>query len=430
VARAGRQGAAEAMAAASPAAGRTCTGRPPASWATSCLRTKFPNDRLLGRRCATIRDGDILMAHLGIWSRGSVRADARSADRRPQGARPVLRDAARAPRLPPLIGAGPIRVGLRLNPDRSTCLVQQQTWLFEASGAAGAVRDGLDALRLEELFDFTEWVVLGAIEVAVLAVVLPARAALAAVEPVTDRAASAPTCSTRCCIGSAASRWWCSRCSRRCSTRSRRAAAARLHRGSTLDQVWPGVTDMPLVSFLIYLVVLDFVDYWLHRGQHGCAGGGRCTRCTTASADDVLERPAQPPARRPDARRALALVALLIGVAPGPVRRAGDRDAGAAERAACQPALALRSARAAAAGQPELPSAAPRDRLRPRGPARGVNFAVLFPWWDMLFGPPTGGPASCPPASATSSTAATTGAASGRSSGWLAPRRRMRAAAQ
>jgi sterol desaturase/sphingolipid hydroxylase (fatty acid hydroxylase superfamily) len=35
-----------------------------------------------------------------------------------------------------------------------------------------------------------------------------------------------------------------------------------------LDNLWPGVTDIPLVSFLMYLVVLDFVDYWLHRGQH------------------------------------------------------------------------------------------------------------------------------------------------------------------
>ncbi|MGE4239675.1 sterol desaturase family protein [Ramlibacter sp.] len=35
-----------------------------------------------------------------------------------------------------------------------------------------------------------------------------------------------------------------------------------------LDQLWPGVTDLAWVSFLIYLVVFDFVDYWIHRGQH------------------------------------------------------------------------------------------------------------------------------------------------------------------
>jgi peptidoglycan/xylan/chitin deacetylase (PgdA/CDA1 family) len=30
---------------------------------------RFPNDRLLAQALASIRSGDILMAHLGIWSR-------------------------------------------------------------------------------------------------------------------------------------------------------------------------------------------------------------------------------------------------------------------------------------------------------------------------------------------------------------------------
>lgn len=35
-----------------------------------------------------------------------------------------------------------------------------------------------------------------------------------------------------------------------------------------LDGLWPGVTDVAWVSFVIYLVVFDFVNYWVHRGQH------------------------------------------------------------------------------------------------------------------------------------------------------------------
>ncbi len=35
-----------------------------------------------------------------------------------------------------------------------------------------------------------------------------------------------------------------------------------------LDAAWPGVTDIPWVSFLLYLVVLDLVDYGVHRLQH------------------------------------------------------------------------------------------------------------------------------------------------------------------
>ncbi len=35
-----------------------------------------------------------------------------------------------------------------------------------------------------------------------------------------------------------------------------------------LDALWPGVTDLALVSFVLYLVVFDFVHYWIHRAQH------------------------------------------------------------------------------------------------------------------------------------------------------------------
>lgn len=35
-----------------------------------------------------------------------------------------------------------------------------------------------------------------------------------------------------------------------------------------LDALWPGVTDIPVVSFVLYLIVLDLLDYWLHRAQH------------------------------------------------------------------------------------------------------------------------------------------------------------------
>lgn len=35
-----------------------------------------------------------------------------------------------------------------------------------------------------------------------------------------------------------------------------------------LDDLWPGVTSIPWVAFLLYLVVLDFAGYWVHRWQH------------------------------------------------------------------------------------------------------------------------------------------------------------------
>ena len=35
-----------------------------------------------------------------------------------------------------------------------------------------------------------------------------------------------------------------------------------------IDQLMAGVTDHPLLSFCIYLVVFDFFEYWIHRAQH------------------------------------------------------------------------------------------------------------------------------------------------------------------
>lgn len=42
--------------------------------------------------------------------------------------------------------------------------------------------------------------------------------------------------------------------------------------GIQLDAVmapwWPGLTDTAWASFVLYLLVFDLVDYWIHRGQH------------------------------------------------------------------------------------------------------------------------------------------------------------------
>jgi len=35
-----------------------------------------------------------------------------------------------------------------------------------------------------------------------------------------------------------------------------------------LEDLWPGVSDGPILSFVLYLVLFDFVNYWMHRAQH------------------------------------------------------------------------------------------------------------------------------------------------------------------
>jgi sterol desaturase/sphingolipid hydroxylase (fatty acid hydroxylase superfamily) len=84
-----------------------------------------------------------------------------------------------------------------------------------------------------------------------------------------------------------------------------------------VDQLLPGISDLPIVSFVVYLVVLDFVDYWMHRGQHRIQwwwelhAVHHSQRHMTFWSDqrnhlfEDLMRDA-----------VLALVALLIGVAP------------------------------------------------------------------------------------------------------------------
>jgi sterol desaturase/sphingolipid hydroxylase (fatty acid hydroxylase superfamily) len=238
----------------------------------------------------------------------------------------------------------------------------------------------------EALFELTEWVVLGAVEVLLLAIILGFMERRWPAEPVSDRAAIRtdviytllhrlggfallvfalvrPMLDT---IEGQLRLWGMSRIN--------------------IDQVWPGVTDTPVVSFMIYLVVLDFVDYWMHRGQHrfdawwALHAVHHSQRQMTFWSDqrnhllDDLLRDV-----------VLALVALLIGVAPGQFvmliiasrvlqsMQHGNlrwRWPGPLERVLVSPSF-HRLHHAIGAGH--------------EGPARGVNFAVLFPLWDIVF---------------------------------------------
>jgi sterol desaturase/sphingolipid hydroxylase (fatty acid hydroxylase superfamily) len=157
-----------------------------------------------------------------------------------------------------------------------------------------------------------------------------------------------------------------------------------------LDQLWPGVTDIAIVSLLIYLVVFDFVGYWVHRGQHQIEWWWRLHSLHHAQRqmtmwsdnrnhllDDVL------------VDVSVVLVAQLIGVAPGQfiaivaITQLSESFQHAnlklwfgavGERLWVSPrfhrlhhsiGLGHESAGAKTLG--------------------GHNFGVLLPWWDMLF---------------------------------------------
>ena len=160
-----------------------------------------------------------------------------------------------------------------------------------------------------------------------------------------------------------------------------------------LDALWPGVTDQAWVSFVLYLVLFDLVNYWIHRGQHqwerwwALHSLHHSQRQMTMWSDnrnhlldDVLTS------------LILSAVAALVGVGPGQfvaliaIGQLSENLQHAnlrlwfgrwGERLWVSPRFHRRH-HAIGIGH-ETPHG---DRVVPGG----CNFGVLLPWWDMLFG--------------------------------------------
>lgn len=153
-----------------------------------------------------------------------------------------------------------------------------------------------------------------------------------------------------------------------------------------LEDALPWLNEHPFASFLIYLVILDFVSYWLHRWQHRFEwwwalhalhhSQRRMTFWTDNRnhlLDDVL------------VAAVFALVALLIGVPPGQfvLIVVASRVVESLSHANIRTGF----------GWAEHLLVSPRFHrvhhavgLGHEGSTRGCNFAVLFPVWDRLFG--------------------------------------------
>jgi sterol desaturase/sphingolipid hydroxylase (fatty acid hydroxylase superfamily) len=121
---------------------------------------------------------------------------------------------------------------------------------------------------LEDAFDATGWLLVGLLQIAVMLTFMRALERWRPVEPVTDRAEVRTDIVYtlvhrlglfRVLMFFSIDPLW-----------DALAGEARLLHlsGLDLDRLWPGVTDIAIVSFLVYLLVFDFADYWLHRAQH------------------------------------------------------------------------------------------------------------------------------------------------------------------
>ena len=264
-----------------------------------------------------------------------------------------------------------------------------QQWLFEAVVQPLVYGLGLGGY-VEDAFDATGWLLVGLIQIAVLIAVIGPLQRWQPAEPVVDRRAIRTdvlyTLIHRLGLFRLGMFFLLQPLFDDGLGLLRGAGWGTLH----LDELWPGVTDVPWVALVMYLIVLDFVEYLIHRGQHrfdwwwGLHSLHHSQRQMTMWSDnrnhlldDILHD------------TIIVLVAQLIGVAPGQF---------IAIVAFTQLSESLQHAnlRVGFGAIGERLWISPRfHRLHhaigigheSAGPSTlgGRNFGVLLPWWDMLF---------------------------------------------
>jgi sterol desaturase/sphingolipid hydroxylase (fatty acid hydroxylase superfamily) len=264
-----------------------------------------------------------------------------------------------------------------------------QQWLFEAAVQPLVYAVGLGGW-VEDAFDATGWLLVGLIQIAILVALIGPLQRWRPVEPVVDRPAIRIdilyTLIHRLGLFRLAMFFALDPLFDEALGALRGAGWGSLH----LDQLWPGVTDIPWFAFAIYLVVLDFVEYLIHRGQHqfnwwwALHSLHHSQRQMTMWSDnrnhlldDVIHD------------TIIVVVAQLIGVAPGQF---------IAIVAFTQLSESLQHAnlRWSFGAIGERLWISPRfHRLHhsigigheSKGPRTlgGHNFGVLLPWWDLLF---------------------------------------------
>ena len=266
--------------------------------------------------------------------------------------------------------------------------VQQQ--LFERAVVPLAFELGWGNL-LDLAYEGTGWLLVGLIQVAVLLLVIGPMQRLWPVEPLTDRRAVRVdvlyTLIHRLGLFKLVMFFTLENWLEQGLGELRAQGWGTFH----LDQIWPGVTDGAWASFVLYLVVFDFVNYWYHRTQHqfnwwwalhSVHHSQRQMSMWTDNRNHLLD----------DVIRDLLFVvlALAIGVAPGQF---------VALVAISQLSESFQHANVRIWFGPlgERLWVSPRfhrmhhgigigHETAGKGTLGGYNFGVLLPWWDMLFG--------------------------------------------
>ncbi|MFN5157853.1 MAG: sterol desaturase family protein [Betaproteobacteria bacterium] len=265
-----------------------------------------------------------------------------------------------------------------------------QQALFE-----GVVQPAMFALglggRLEEGFVATGWLLVGLVQLAVVALGFGLLERWRPVEPVLDRAAVRTDVAytliprlglVRLALFFTLDPLW-----------QAVSAWLGLHglRPLSFEGLWPGVTDVAWVAFLLYLLLFDLVDYALHRAQHGWDwwwqlhalhhSQRQMTRWSD-SRNHLLD----------DALRdsAFVAVALAVGIAPAQfvavvaLTQLLESLSHANLRGDFGPVLG-RLLVSPAFHRTHHAIGTGHESHGP-GSLGGCNYAVLFPLWDLLFG--------------------------------------------
>ncbi len=264
-----------------------------------------------------------------------------------------------------------------------------QQWLFESLVQPLMFSLGFGNL-LEDGYTATMWLMLGVLQILVLVVVIGPLQRWRPVEKVTDRVTIRTdivyTLIHRLGLFRLALFFAVQPLLDEVFSSLRAAGVGTFH----LDALWPGVTDVGWVSLLMYLVVFDFLDYWMHRGQHHFGWWWKLHSLHHAQRQMTMFSDNRNHLLDDMLRDGLiVIVAQLIGVAP-------------AQFVAIVVITQLSESFQHANVRIWFGSVGERLWVSPRfhrlhhsiglghesngqGTLGGANFGVLLPWWDILF---------------------------------------------
>jgi len=263
-----------------------------------------------------------------------------------------------------------------------------QQWLFESLVQPLMFSLGFGNL-LEDGYTATMWLMLGMLQILVLVVVIGPLQRWRPVEKVTDRVTIRTdilyTLIHRLGLFRLALFFAVQPLLDEVFSSLRAAGVGTFH----LDALWPGVTDVGWVSLLMYLVVFDFLDYWMHRGQHHFGWWWKLHSLHHAQRQMTMFSDNRNHLLDDMLRDGLiVIVAQLIGVAP-------------AQFVAIVVITQLSESFQHANVRIWFGSVGERLWVSPRfhrlhhsiglghesngqGTLGGANFGVLLPWWDIL----------------------------------------------